>query len=61
MMSIALMRRHMLLCIYLERDIGTRQLHLHWLFQIHLDTKKNMNVKKKKTEGNNNEIQVSYM
>jgi hypothetical protein len=49
MMSIALMRRHMLLCIYLEWDIRTRQLHLNWLFQIHIDKKNNMNVKKKKT------------
>jgi hypothetical protein len=51
MMSIALMRRHMLLCIYIykKKDIGRRQLHLNWLFQIHHKNKKK-NVKKIKTQ-----------
>jgi hypothetical protein len=49
-MSIALMRRHILLCIYLKRDIGTRQFHLNWLFQIHLDKRKKHECKEEKNQ-----------
>jgi hypothetical protein len=49
MMSIALMRRSMLLCIYLERVIGTRQLHWNWPFQIQLAKKKKTWMSRKKT------------